>query len=225
MATTKLTLASATTALVAAGSTVDKAINDTTATCTTYARFVAKGLIAKTFTLDDASDALVAACMIAATPKQRKEIGTIGSLSRNGFPTVYGWFRMLVRISEAGRLADLLNVNGKPSKWTLQTLGRDCKAVQPKAPRKASKGKGKADKAAPETATAPVAAAPITIKAMRTFIVALRKAGATADLMAHEADVSVILAEAGNLARLIEAKKLAAKKAKAKGTVKARKAA
>jgi hypothetical protein len=223
MATKTLTLASATSALVAAGSTVDKAINDTTATCTAYARFVAKGIIAKTFTLDDASDALVAACMIAATPKQRKEIGTIGSLSRNGFPTVYGWFRMLVRISEAGRLADLLNVNGKPSKWTLQTLGRDCKAVQPKAPRKASKSK--ADKAAPETATAPVAAAAVDYKAVRTFLVNARKAGATADLMAHEADVSVILAEAGNLARLIEAKKLAAKKAKAKGTVKARKAA
>lgn len=223
------TLATHTTAMVAAASGVDTAMRNGEHACNTWARFCAKRMMGNkpSLTLDDVSATLVAACMAVATPKQKREIGTVGSLAKNGFATAYGWFRMLARIEAAGMLPQL--GEAKSSLWA---LGKSVPAQQPKAPRKGkakgktvAKGKGSdAGTVAPQATVQPSVPAPIGFKECREFLVSVRKGKNLKAIQANEAHLSVIIAEASNIARMLETARKAQAKAKAIGKVKAPKA-
>lgn len=230
-------LSTHTVAMVAAASGVDTALKSGENACNQWARFCSKRLMGNkpSLTLDDVSATLVAACLAVATPKQRKEIGSIGTLAKHGFATAYGWYRMLVRIHAANMLPQL--AEPKSSLWA---LGKAAPSTQSpskrKAKGKATKGKGKAE-TAPETAPqATPSATPSAVMGwadVRAFLIAQRKSarGGTKGLFASEADISVCVAEIGNIVGAMErarkAKAASAAKAKTVGTIKkaARKAA
>lgn len=224
-------LSALTTALVSACATVDAAISAADSPANEYARQCGKHVLGGSISIDDMENALIAACMSAATKAQRKNISTVGTLSRNGFATAYSRFASFKRIAAAERLPDLQVKEGKRFKYTLVTLARECQAIQPKAPRKApAKGKGKSA-AKGETLTVTAPAAP-TWQDVAAFMVHARKSMTGAQLADHMKQLSVIVAESGNCVRKVEAYRKAQAKAKlltgkapAKAKAKARKAA
>lgn len=225
------TLVKATTALVLAASGVDKAIGSSERAKAAWSGVCAMGLVGNkpSLTLDLIGSELVNACLRVATKAQAKHIATPASLSRNGFPTAYGWFRDLVRVHEAGLCKYLLpsctDNGGKP--FSLTELRRGTDPVQPKRARKAKKVAtpkgGKLNQTVEQPAKVATPAATITFTDVRKFLVAMRKQGKVEMLAKHQADISVILAESGNIARMIETAARVAREAKAaKKTAKVR---
>jgi len=223
---TRLNLSTATVAMVAAATGVDTALRNGEQACNVWARYCAKRLMGDkpSLTLDDVAATLVAACLAVATPKQKKEIGTVGTLAKNGFATAYGWHRMLVRIHAANMLPQL--AEAKSSLWA---LGKAAPSTQAPSSRKGKgkKGKGKAganngsaDANVAETQLSPAPSASLGWKDVAAFVIAERKAG-KADakrLMDNEPAIANIIAELGNIARLMET----ARKAKARSKAKAK---
>ena len=198
-----------------------------------WAIFCAMGLQGDTpsLTLDAVGDALLTA-INATLPKRAPRFASLAEAAKaeGRFRTLYGWYRELVRVHAANLLTELTGPNARPLTMVARGIGEAKKAAKPKVA-KADKpvvDAGSADDGAGEgdgqAANRPNVAAPLTFADVRAFLVSARETMNVKQLATVEADLSVIVAEAGNLARMLETARKVAANAKANKAPRTRKA-
>jgi hypothetical protein len=238
--TTKTTktakLSTLTKAIVTVGKANDDARNAAIKPLGAWVGFVAERLVGDkpSLTIEAVENEVLLQCLAIASPKQRKNIGSFGTLAKNGFSTVYGWVNSLKRVHAAGLTVELLpsatSYNGGP--YPLGKLAATVQARQPKA--KGRTGR-KLDKTPKGSASAPAAPAspeaPSSELSFGQVAKWLEKAAKLpADVLTdeHQADIGRVIAAASKMQRAVEkcvSERLALKATKARNAASSRKVA
>lgn len=195
-----ITLQTASAALVAAATGMDRAAARSEPAKQAWALYCATNMLAKSLTMEQVTEAIIAAAKEAAGVRRGAKLNSLTDVSKGYSSTLAGWVYDLRRVEKAGLLK--LIVDGQ----SLTTIRRGTDPTQPKVTsRKGGDSKSLSNNDNKPSPTVVVTPPSSFSEACAAFIAASKRAKVAAIANSHQAELALVIQTATALARQVEA--------------------